>query len=74
MGNSRTVDLLEHLPHAVDVVVVEEPRLAVLLILFKGDTEGVRDVDRGAVVLTQEDTDDAFAGASRYRPRVMICY
>ena len=74
MGNSRTVDLLEHLPHAVDVVVVEEPRLAVLLVLLEGDTEGVRDVDRAAVVLPQEDTDDAFAGASRYRAGMVVCY
>ena len=38
-ANLRTVDLLEHLPHAIDIVVVEEPCLAVLLVLLERDGE-----------------------------------
>jgi hypothetical protein len=57
--DSRTVDLLEHLEHALDVVVVEEPRLAVLLVFLERDAERVRDVDRLPVVLAQEHADNA---------------
>ena len=71
-GNLRTVDLLEHLPHALDVVVVEEPRLAILVVLLERDTERVRDVHRRAVVLAEEKAHDALAGAARGRARMMV--
>ena len=58
--NLRTVDLLEHLPHALDVVMVQEPCLRVLLILLKGYAERVGDVDCLSGVLPEEDTDYAF--------------
>ena len=72
--NLRTVDLLEHLPHALDVVVIEEPRLAILVVLLERDTERVRDVHRRAVVLPKENAHDAFAGAARGRACMMVRY
>ena len=39
MTNLRTVDLLEHLPHALDVVVVEEPRLAIFVVFLERNAE-----------------------------------
>jgi hypothetical protein len=53
-----TVHLLEHLPHPFDVIVVQEPCFRVLLVLLEGDTEGVGNVYRLAVILTEKDTDD----------------
>ena len=44
-GCERTVHFLEHVIHALDVVVIEEPCLRVLLVLFERDTEGIGDVD-----------------------------
>ena len=41
----RTVHFLEHVVHALDVIVIEEPCLRVLLVLLERDTEGVGDVD-----------------------------
>ena len=55
-----TINLLEHLPHPLDVVVIQEPCLWVSLVFFEGDTKGVGDVHCLAVVLAQEDTDYAF--------------
>ena len=74
MDDSPTVDLLEHFPHALDVVVVQEPSLWVLLILFEGYTKGIGDVDCLPVILPQKDTDYAFIGSSRDRPRMMVCH
>lgn len=51
-SSERTVHLPEHIIHAFNVVVVEEPGLWVLLILLERDTEGVGDVDSLAVVLS----------------------
>jgi hypothetical protein len=70
--DSRTVDLLEHLEHALDVVVVEEPGLRVLLVLLERDPERVRDVDRLPVVLAEQDADDALRRATRDGPRVVV--
>ena len=58
-----TVNLLEHLPHAFDIIVVQEPCFRVLLVLFEGDTEGVGNVYRLAVILTEKDTDDTLVRA-----------
>ena len=48
-----TIDLFEHLVHRFNVVVVQEPGLAVLLVLFERDAIAVGDVDGFAVVLAQ---------------------
>ena len=53
-ANLRTVDLLEHLPHRLDIIMIEESSFAVILILFERRREGVRHVDDLAVVLSQK--------------------
>ena len=53
-----TVHLLEHLPHPFDVIMIQEPRLRVLLVLLEGDTEGIGNVYRLAVILAEKDPDD----------------
>ena len=55
-----TIDLFEHLEHALDIVVVEEPRLGVLVVLLERNPERVGDVDRLARVLTEQHAHDAF--------------
>ena len=74
MANLRTVDLLEHVPHSLDVVVVEEPCLWVLLVFLERNAERVRDVDRLAVVLSEEHADYTLRGALCYGPLVVVCY
>jgi hypothetical protein len=46
--------------------VIEEPRLAVLVIFLEWDTVAICDVDGFAVVLTKENADDSFVGSTRY--------
>ena len=53
-----TVHLLEHLPHPFDVIVVQEPRFRVLLVLLERDTEGIGNIYGLAVILTEKNTDD----------------
>ena len=48
----RTVDFLEHLEHRLDIIVVQEPRLGIPIVLLERHTERIRDVDRSPVVLT----------------------
>ena len=48
-----TIHFLEHLPHRFNIVVIEEPSLAVVLVLFKGHCERVRHVDDLSVVLAE---------------------
>lgn len=78
MGRSnearRTVDLFEHVVHALDVIVVEEPRLAVLFVLLEWDTERIGDVDGLDVVLSQEDADDPFCRVAGDRSGVVVCH
>ena len=50
-----TIYLLEHLPDSLNVVMIQEPSFAILLILFKWYGERVRHVHDLAVVLTQQD-------------------
>ena len=72
--NSRTVDLLEHLPHALNIVVVEEPRLAVALVLLERNAERVGDVHGRAVVLPQQHANDSLCGAFGDGTRMVVCY
>jgi len=55
-----TVDLLKHFIHAFDVIVVQEPRLAVFFIFFEWYTERIGNVYDFAVVLSKENTNYAF--------------
>lgn len=48
-----TIDLFEHLEHTLDIVVIEEPRLGILVVLLERYPERVGDVDRLAVILTK---------------------
>jgi hypothetical protein len=57
-----TIDFLEHLPHALDIVVVQKPRLWILFILLKRYAKGVSYVDRLAIVLTQQYAYNALIG------------
>ena len=72
MVDSPTIDLFEHLPHAFNVVVVEEPCLRVPFILFKGYSKRVRDVDCLAVVLPEQHADDPLRRALRHGPRMVV--
>lgn len=56
-----TVHLLEHLPHPFDVIVVQEPRFRVLLVLFERDAEGIGNVDGLAIILAKKYTDNTLA-------------
>ena len=38
--------------------MIQEPRLRVLLVLLEGDTEGIGNVYRLAVILAEKDPDD----------------
>lgn len=57
--NSRTIHLLKHLEHPINIIMVQKPRLRVLLVLLERDPERVRHIDRLAVVLPQENAYDA---------------
>lgn len=39
--HEHTIDFLEHLPYILNVVVIQEPGFAVLLLLFEGYGEGI---------------------------------
>ena len=56
-----TVHLLEHLPHPFDVIVVQEPRFRVLLVLFERDAEGIGNVDGLAIILAKKYADNTLA-------------
>ena len=64
--DSPTVDLLEHLPHAIYIVVVQKPSFRILVILLKWNTEGICDVDGLPVVLSKEDANYAFIRAPKH--------
>jgi hypothetical protein len=68
----RTVDLLEHLEHPLDVIVVEEPCLGIFVVLLKRHSERVGHIDRLAVILAEEHTDDALRRATRNATRVVV--
>lgn len=53
IDDRRTIDFLEHLPHSFNIIVIEEPSLRILLILFEGNSEGVGDIHGLSVVLTE---------------------
>ena len=48
----HTIDLLEHLPHALDIVMVQKPSFWILLVLFKRNAERVGDIDGFPIVLS----------------------
>ena len=55
-----TIDFFEHFEHTLDIVVIEEPRLGVLVVLLERYPERVGDIDRLAVILTKQYAYDAF--------------
>jgi len=55
-----TIDLFEHLEHTLDIIVIEEPRLGVLIVLLEGYPERIGDIDRLAVILTKQYAYNAF--------------
>jgi len=67
-----TIDLFEHLEHTLDIVVIEEPRLGILVILLERYSKRVGDVDRLAVILTKQYAHDTFRRAARNAARVMV--
>jgi hypothetical protein len=73
VSKTPTIDFLKHIEHALDVIMVQEPRFAVLLVLFEGYTERVGDVYSFSVVLTQEDTYDSFVGVTGDGAGMVVC-
>lgn len=71
-NKKRTVDLLEHLEHRLNVVVVQEPRLGVPVILLERHAERVGNVDRLPVVLPEQHADDALRRAARDAACMMV--
>ena len=71
---TRTVHLLEHLVHPLDIIMIQEPRLRILLVLLERDPKRVRYIDRFAVVLPQEDADDSLGGVPRDGAGVVVGY
>jgi hypothetical protein len=67
-----TVDLLEHLPHAFDVIMVQKPSLAILLVLLEWYPKRICDVYRFAIVLAKKDTDHALCGIARHGSCVVV--
>ena len=59
-GKKLTIDLFEHLEHTLDIVMIEEPRLGILVVLLERYPERVGDVDRLAVILAEQHAHDAF--------------
>lgn len=56
----RTINLLEHLVHLLNIIVVQEPCLAVFFVFFEWDAERVGDVDGLAIVLAKQHANNAF--------------
>ena len=46
-GEGRTVDLLEHVEHALEVIVVQVPNEGILQVLFERHCEGGRGREGG---------------------------
>lgn len=57
----RTIDFFEHLVHSLDVIMIQEPCLAIFLVFLEGDTERVCDIDCFAIVLAKQDTDNTLS-------------
>ena len=69
-----TIDLLEHLVHPLDIIMVQEPRLAILLVLLKRDAKRVRHIDRLSIILPKQHTNHTFCGVPRYSAGMVVCY
>jgi hypothetical protein len=63
--HKRTVDLLEHVEHVLQVAVVQEPDRRVLLVLLKRHGKAVGHVDLAFERVAQQDAHDALAGVAR---------
>lgn len=70
----RTIDFLEHLPHALNVVMIEEPRLWVLLVLLERDSERIGNIHALPVILPEQYTDYAPIRGTGGGARVVVCY
>lgn len=71
---ARTVHLLKHLIHPLDIIMIQEPRLRILLVLLERDPKRVRYIDGFAVVLPQEHADDSLGGVPRDGAGVVVGY
>jgi hypothetical protein len=60
----RTIHLSKHVVHLLDIVVVEEPALAVLVVLLKGNAKRVCDIYDFTIVLAEEGANDPFVGCA----------
>lgn len=70
---ARTIHFLEHLKHTLDVVMVQEPRARIALILLKWYSKTVCHIDRLTMILTEQHAYDTLAFAYRC-PRRMISH
>jgi hypothetical protein len=70
----HTIDLLEHIKHAFDIIMVQKPRFTVLFILFERDTKRVGDIYYFAVVLPKEDANDSFVRVAGDGTGMVVCY
>jgi len=48
----RTINLLEHFVHSINIVMVEKPCLAISLIFLERNSKGICHIDRLPVVLS----------------------
>lgn len=48
-----TVNLLEHLPHPLNIVMIQEPCLGIFLVLLERDGERIGHIHSLAIVLTK---------------------
>ncbi|SRR5258708_10118414 len=71
--NWLTIDFFEHLPHAFDIIMVQEPSFAIFLIFFEGDSEGVGNIHGFSVILPEENTDDTLACCPSRCTGVVVC-
>ena len=53
--------------------MVQEPRFAILLIFFEGNSEGIGNVHGLAAILPEENADDAFVGCSSRGACMVVC-
>lgn len=67
-----TVDLFKHLKHGLDIVVIEKPSFAVLLIFLKGNPVRICHIYSLAIVLTKKHADNTFMRTSGHRTSMMV--
>jgi hypothetical protein len=70
----HTIDLLEHLKHALDIIMVQKPRFAIFFILFEWNTKRIGNVYYLAIVLSKKDANDSFVRVAGDGTGVVVCY